>query len=458
MRVKGKNLYSIIAIALILITYVWYVVNTHNYSKPETVIWADVKCYYAYLPATFVEKDYTMQFLSNPDAANKHMYRAKKIPDERYVGKTSMGLSMMYAPFFFVAHALADTIGYEANGFSVPYAFALVFSCIIYLAIGFFLLRAVLLRYFKDKIVAITLIIIGLTTNLFWYATMEAPMSHGYSFVLYCAFLYLMEKWQEKQGWGVTLLMGLVVGLISLIRPTNAVIIIVFLLYNITNFKEIKTRVRLFLGNYWKIIVMAAGVFIVWLPQLLYWKSVTGSWFFYSYVGEQFYFDDPKILSVLFSFKKGWLVYTPVMAFAIIGMGMLWKTNKKYFYPVLLFSIINLYIISCWWCWWYGGGFGMRALIESYAILAIPLATFLAWLARQKMPIRIPLCIVVLAIAAQSTFHSIQYHYGSIHHSWMTKEAYFDSFWRVRPSKEFKSLLSPTSTPVKDTKKEEKKS
>jgi hypothetical protein len=74
------------------------------------------------------------------------------------------------------------------------------------------------------------------------------------------------------------------------------------------------------------------------------------------------------------------------------------------------------------------------------------------------MSVKIPLCIVVLAIAAQSTFHSIQYHYGSIHYAWMTKEAYFDSFWRMRPSKEFKSLLSPKSAPVKDTKKEEKKS
>jgi len=446
-KINRENIYSIIAIVLILITYLSYIFNTHMYSKPEKVIrFADIWIYYSYLPATFVEKDYKLQFLSNPDAANRHMYSYTTAPNEGRVIKTSMGIAIMYSPFFFIAHALAEKTGYKADGYTVPYAFALLISCVFYLAFGFFFLRALLLKYFKDKIVAITLIIIGVATNLLWYAIRSAPMSHGYSFALFCVFLYLMEKWHEKQGWGITVFIGLITGLISLIRPTNGLIVIVFLLYNITKLKDIKPRVQLFLKNYWKIIVMIIGVFLVWLPQLLYWKSITGEWFFYSYTDERFFFNDPKFLLVLFSFKKGWLIYTPTMLFAIIGIGMLWKTNTKYFYPVLLFFIINLYIISCWWCWWYGGGFGMRSLIESYAILAIPLATFLTWVAKQKLLIRIPLYIIVLAISAQSIFHCIQYHYGAIHVADMTKEAYFDSFWRVKPSKEFKSLLRQTNS------------
>jgi len=236
--------------------------------------------------------------------------------------------------------------------------------------------------------------------------------------------------------------MGFVIGLISLIRPTNGLIVIIFLFYNITNLKDVKTRMQLFLKNYRKIIVMIVCVFIVWLPQLLYWKTITGDWFYYSYTDERFFFNDPKILSVLFSFRKGWLIYTPVMAFSVIGIGFLWKTNKKYFYPILLFFIVNLYVISCWWCWWYGGGFGMRALIESYAILAIPLAAFLTWMIKQKLLLRIPLYIIVAAITLQTAFHTFQYNYGTIHWGYMTKEAYFDSFWRVKKSKNFYSLLS----------------
>jgi len=440
MRIKGRNLYSIIAIFLIFGIYIWQITNIHQYSKPKSVIAHDVRSYYAYLPAIFVEKDYKLKSIG-PDKDGDWMYWAERISSGERVIKTSMGVAIMYSPFFFIAHYYAEKLGYEANGFTTPYAFALIFSGIFYLFIGFIFLRLLLLKYFKDKIVAITLLILGLATNLHWYAYAEAPMSHGYSFALFCVFLYLIEKWQEKQGWGISIFMGLIIGLIALIRPTNGIIVILFLFYNITNLKDIRTRVQLFLKNYWKIIMMILCAFIVWLPQLLYWKSVTGDWLYYSYGGERFFFNNPKILSVLFGFRKGWLIYTPVMLFALIGVGMLWKTNKKYFYPVVLFLIVNIYIVSSWWCWWYGGSFGMRALVESYAILAIPLATFLTWLVRQKLRIKIPLCIIVAIITLLSIFHTIQYHYEAIHWGNMTKEAYFNSFLRVKPSEEFNSLL-----------------
>jgi hypothetical protein len=441
MKIKIKNLFSLIALIAIITTYVCYIAIMHMYSNPEIVIRSDARYYYAYLPATFIEKDHTLQFLSNSDAKNIKMYYYKTTPDGTHVIKTSMGVAVMYSPFFFMAHFLADKIGYEADGFTVPYAFAIAFSCVFYLLIGFLFLRTVLLKYFKDKIVALTLLIIGLATNLCWYATMEAPMSHGYSFALFCVFLYVMEKWQEKQSWATSIYLGLIAGLITLIRPTNGLIVMLFLLFNICNFKDIKIRVQLFLKNYGKIMVMILCALLVWLPQLFYWKSVTGDWFYFSYDNERFFFNNPQFLSVLFSFKKGWLIYTPVMIFALIGIGMLWKTNKKYFYAILLFFIANLYVISSWWCWWYGGGLSMRPLVESYAILAIPLAAFLAWVARRKLLMRIPLYVIVTAITLQSAFHTVQYHHGAIHWAWMTKKAYMDSFWRVKPSKEFDSLL-----------------
>ena len=441
MTIKGKNLYSIITIILLLTVYSWQIVNVHKYLKPKEVIAWDVRSYYAYLPATFIEKDYKMRFNLAPDAEGDWMYWPEIAPNGERVIKTSMGLSILYSPFFFIANHFAGKMGYETNGFTTPYAFALIFSCVFYLAIGFLFLRRLLLKHFKDKVVMFTLLIIGLATNLLWYATSEAPYPHGYNFVLFSIFLYLMEKWQEKQKWMTSIFMGLLVGLITLIRPSNGLVVILFLLFTVTNLKDMQMRVQLFLKNYAKIIVMIFCAFIVWFPQLLYWKSVTGSWLYYSYGDERFFFNDPKILSVLFGFRKGWLIYTPTMLFALVGIGMLWKTNRNYFYPIIVFMLLNIYIISSWWCWWYGGGFSMRPLVESYAVLAIPLAAFLAWVSRQKLRIKIPLIIVVAAISLQSIFHTIQYHYRAIVHDAMTKEAYWDSLWRVRKSKNFWSLV-----------------
>jgi hypothetical protein len=442
MKIGKRNIFSFITIILIIVVYSLQITNMSRYSKPKSVIAWDVRSYYAYLPAVFIEKDHKMQF-NLWDESGDMIYWPATAPNGGHVIKTSMGMAVMYAPFFFVAHSVAEKMGYEANGFTTPYAFALMLSCVFYVFIGFIFLRWVLLRYFKDIIVAITLIIIGLATNLHWYVYMEAPMSHGYSFALFCVFLYLIEKWQEKQDWDTTIFMGLLIGLITLVRPTNGVVVILFLLYNITNLKDIRTRAQLFLKNYGKIIVMIVCILIIWLPQLLYWKSVTGNWFYYSYgSNERFFFNHPQILSVLFSFRKGWLIYTPVMIFALIGVGMLWKTNKKYFYPTVLFLIINLYVVSSWWCWWYGGSFGMRALIESYAILAIPLATFLTWVAKQKLRTKIPLFVFVGVVAVLSFFHTLRYHYGTIHWDSMTTESYFKYFLDPKGDNDFGSFLS----------------
>ncbi len=64
-------------------------------------------------------------------------------------------------------------------------------------------------------------------------------------------------------------------------------------------------------------------------PQLLYWKLVSGNWLFYSYGNEGFDFLHPHIFDGLFCFKNGWLSYTPIMLFGLIGIVLMHKKKKK---------------------------------------------------------------------------------------------------------------------------------
>ena len=77
--------------------------------------------------------------------------------------------------------------------------------------------------------------------------------------------------------------------------------------------------------------------FLVWIPQLLYWKTVTGNYLFYSYADEGFFFLNPQILKGLFSYRNGWLIYSPVMFFALLGIPFLYRYAKDFFLPVMLF-------------------------------------------------------------------------------------------------------------------------
>ena len=351
---------------------------------------------------------------------------------------TSSGMSMMYLPFFIVAHPMAQLLGYEADGYSLPYRFALAMSSIFYLFIGLIFLRKFLLNYFSKGIVAITILTITLITNLLWYVIFEPAMSHVFSFALISAFLYYTDNWLESPSIKQTILLGLLVGIISLIRPTNVVIVILLIFWKVTTLANLKTRIMFFIERWYLVLIMLLMFTIVWTPQIIYWKYVSGSYFYYSYPKSQgFFFLNPQLFNTLFSWRKGFLIYTPVMAFALLGIGLLYKNKKEFFWPVLIYFLISWYIISSWWSWWYGGSFGLRPTIDSYGVYSIGLATFLTWVSKSthyKKTILISLFIISVFL---SGWNFQKYKGGSIHWDSMTREAYFDSFWRIHPTPTF---------------------
>lgn len=426
--------FSLLAVILIGAFLLLRMFNTHRYSEPERVIAWDVVSYYAYLPATFIEHDLTLAFT---DHEHVGIYWPETLADGRKVMKTSMGVSMMYCPFFLTAHLVASLTGYPADGFSVPYAFALQFAGLFYAVLGLLLLRLILRRHFAEWVTAVTLLIIGLCTNLYWYSLYEAPMSHAFSFCLFALFALLTELWHERPTVWRSVAIGLTLGLISLIRPTNVLVGVYFLVYGCVFCG--RSTLRPYITS---LPVMAVAALLVWVPQMVYWQMNTGHLFYYSYgSSERFFFGEPKVVEGLFSFRKGWLVYTPVMLFALAGFVPLWRRSRAQFWGISVFLVLNLYVVFSWWCWWYGGSCGMRALIESYALLAIPLAAWIEWVGSRKLVLRVILLLLLAAVSALSAFHNVRYIYGSIHWDSMTKEAYFDSFFRSHPSEKFASLL-----------------
>lgn len=430
---------SCVSVILIAAFMLLRMFNNHRYSQPERVIAWDVVSYYAYLPATFIEHDLTLSFTEGEHVGT---YWPETLADGRKVIKTSMGLSIMYCPFFLAAHVAAPMFGYPADGFSVPYAFALMLAGLCYCVLGLLLLRRLLLRHFPEWVVTLTLLIVGLCTNLYWYSVYEAPMSHAFSFCLFALFALLTVGWHEHPTMWRSLAIGLTLGLISLIRPTNALVVVYFLLYGIRSKATLEQKWYMLSGAWWHLLLMGVAALLVWVPQMAYWHHNTGHWLFYSYGSdERFFFSDPKILKGLFGFRKGWLVYTPVMLFALAGLVPLYRHHRAHFWGLTVFMVLNLYVVFSWWCWWYGGSCGLRALVESYALLALPLAAWIEWVGCRRGLLRCVLFLLLVATAALSAFHNVRYIYGSIHWDSMTRAAYFDSFFRSHPSDSFTSLL-----------------
>ncbi len=83
----------------------------------------DITSYYGYLPAFFIHNDLKLDFTIGKEDyyANKHQYWPEKAPNGGKVMKMTMGLSMLYSPFFLLGHLTAKLNGLETDGFSEPY-------------------------------------------------------------------------------------------------------------------------------------------------------------------------------------------------------------------------------------------------------------------------------------------------------------------------------------------------
>ncbi len=437
-----RSLYSFIAILLLISSLVMSVFNVKFWKHEGQVIKWDVLEYYGYLPSFFIHKDLSLQFTDQPGQDWGKKFWTLTAPNGNKVFKMSMGMSIMYAPFFGMAHLYAKSTGEIADGFSPPYKFALMMSSLVYLFLGLLVLRKLLQLFFNDIITAITLIAIVAGTNLWYYASFEAPMSHAYSFSLIAIFIWLVIQFYSKPTFLKSISLGLTFGLISLIRPSNAIIGLVFILYNVTSFQQLKDRVGFLLTCYREVLLIGLFSFFVWLPQFFYWHMQTGNWLYFSYSENgAFFFLNPHITNGLFSYRKGWFLYTPLMLIAVMAIPLTWKYARSLSLPLLVFVPMNVWIIFSWWCWWYGGCYGQRAFIDSFALMAFPLASMLKWLTIQ-VPTKKYLGYTVISLCFfLGIFHTAKYYYGSIHWDSMTREAYWDSFTRLRPGPEFQKLL-----------------
>lgn len=425
---KDPRSFSVVLIMSILLVFT--VLNIGHWKRGGVIV-SDIQSYYSYLPAIFIYDDISFQYKfdeNTPDVVKNNLWYLET-PDGEPVQKMSSGLALLYSPFFFIANSTAESLGYDPNGYSPPYQLALTLSSVFYAIVSMFVMRAILMRFFSDTTSATTIAILYAGTNLFYYIMNESAMSHNYSVFIITLIIYSTLKWGDSINIKRTFFTGLLCGLAVLVRPINGLVVLFPIIYFLVRSGSIKDGIDSLLDP--KVLFPAFfGGFLGVLPQLIYWKVATGDWVYYSYNEEGFFFSDPEFWKGLFSFRKGWLIYTPLMMLGLIGLIPLYKRHKALAIPTIVILPIYMYVIFSWWCWWYGGSFGMRAMIDMYPFLAFGLAACVHWVLSQRKTVLTVNFYALIALGiGLNQWQTYQYRKGIIHWDGMTKEAYRAVFW-----------------------------
>jgi hypothetical protein len=408
-----------------------------NRWKTEKVITWDVQEYYMYLPAVFIHHDPGFTFVSSLPPTEQQKYWLHETAKGKFVGRMSLGMALAYLPFFWLGHVSAFLSGAPQSGYSVPYQFWIAYTGFFYLLFGLVFLRKTLLIYFSDKVSAAVLVCITLGTNLYYYSIVEGAMAHATLFSLFAIYLYCVIGWYRTFHTRYVTGIALSLGLAILIRPVCALAVIIFLLYDVYDASSLTEKIHIFKKHFLQLLLIPLLLVLIAMPQLIYWKVYSGQFLYYSYMHERFFFDRPHILQGLFGLRKGWFIYTPIMLAAVFGIGLMSRYCKSLLYGTLLFLICNVYVVFSWWCWWYGGSFGARALIESYAFLSIPLGCFFTWASRKKY-IRYSAIVFSLACIVLNIYQGFQYKYGVMPPDSMTAKAYGKIFGKMEVQKDIR--------------------
>ena len=431
---------SSVVIVVLLLFVLFQGIKLKRYKRNE-IINHDVVSYYAYLPAAIIYHDLSFSFVSKlPENFKGRIWTFTSL-NGRQTLKMPLGVALLWLPFFLLAHLISLVTGGAADGYGPVYQLFILLAAVFYLTAGLLYLRKVLHLWFNDRVTAITLGVVVPATNLLYYTSVEPGMSHVYSFFLFSGFLWHTLRWYEHSGLRDATLLALFGGLILVVRPTNGLVFLVPVLYGMLKYKY--EWFRFLWKNRYRLLWVAGVVLVPVFLQLLYWKYSTGKWFFYSYGEERFFFSHPHILEGLFSYRKGWLVYTPVMFLSLAGFVWLYKKSTALFWSILVYFLLNLYVVFSWWCWWYGGSFGARPLIETYALLVLPLAAFIERITRSKLWIRIPVYLLFLFFIYLNLFQMRQYRITLLHWDSTSKALYWKVFLSNKWPDNYKQLLNP---------------
>ena len=332
----------------------------------------DAYGYYIYLPHFFEEGNLTItkewaQQLQNEYCNGNEAYQIKRLESGKELNIYHIGQSFVELPAYLLGDLSARAFGYKTDGFSTPYYLAFLLNALLFIFLGLLYLRKLLLLYFDERVTALTILVLFCASNLYITFFAQFNLQHLYLFALNTLFIYFLLRFVRESNRKHLYFSAIFLGLTVAIRPTQVILGIFPLILLLREY-----------GFSW-LFVRKISIFplfgLLWnIPQFAYWYFVGNEIFVPNLHSEKIALFDGYLFEFLFSYKKGWLVYSPIFLLSIHGAFVLFRRNKPLFAATVLTVILYIWVMSSWECWWYAQSYGSRVMTDIYPIFGILIA------------------------------------------------------------------------------------
>ncbi|MGE4288829.1 MAG: hypothetical protein AB7E36_09080 [Salinivirgaceae bacterium] len=397
----------------------------------KTIINSDGIGYYAHLAAIFIydmEYEFVKDKIEQGYIPSYAAYYFKKHENGKIYNMTFVGNAIMLLPGFLIASITSFIFNLPIDGYNSIFQVSISINSMIFSLLGLYFVGLFLKRKgftFQTIILVLTGFYFG--SNLYYYSLYEPAMTHQYLFFLISLFFLKLDSYIAQPRKILFVLLSGIYGLIVLIRPANGILIF-FIPFFFKNQNSFKNFIKHNLSNLIKSGFIGSLVILGILSiQLIVWKIDTDNWVVYGYGDKGFNFLSPKMLQILFSYKKGLFIYTPITFISLFGFYYMFKQSKYKSYVLFLIFIFVTYILSSWWSWYYGGSYGLRAYIDYFIIFMIPLAYFIEKVKYKWLPF-----LIIAATIAYTQIQIYQYKHYIIHNFGQDKHTFWKTFLRTK--------------------------
>jgi len=333
----------------------------------------------------------------------------------------TVGPAILWTPFLLLAHAgvlLARALGSSvlADGFSAPYRITMALATAIYGFFGLLLAFRLACEYVHERWALLATIAIWWASSLPVYMYFNPFWSHAHSAFVVALFLWYWNRTCSSRSLAQWVLLALITGLILNVYYANAMVLAVLaieaarsyylaLLRNPAEASENASpplspalRVPQLLVRHF---LFAAVVLLCMLPTLITRYLIYGYAFESGYTPlSDWLWRSPAFFSVLFSSNHGLLAWTPIVLFAIVGLFIFWRWQRRAGTPFLAAFLAFYLFIACYPDWAGISSYGNRFFISITALFILGLSVFLDRMAQLFRSDRAALATASISLCA----------------------------------------------------------
>jgi len=385
---------------------------------------SDAVGYYSWIPTVFNEfpnlcfKSFadSSTFIQTLSESSFHQYVANS---QCSIPPYTVGLSLMWLPMWIAVH-VPQIIGFNEGADAISHlsnldGFAIALSGAIFGIVGCIYLFKSLFLLIPSRAFYITFVSF-FGTAAYHHSTFDSELSHSASFMLVAILMFIsIRDINSVQRYLISA--TVILALIVLIRPTNILISVLILpaLIQKTEITSLQKLVRP-IALWFVVIALATGTFIVIQGTL--WYLATGQVLINAYAVPSalggFAISSLRSLPEVLYGQSGLLMFSPVLAFALIGLTKSLPGITKLTMTSIRVSILGLFIVITLWpaSATRMGGWGSRMFIDFLPLFAIGLASLYVWLIRKQRRTW-PLSFVLMICVFINLFQMFSYWLGN---------------------------------------------